>query len=167
MMRIVTPNCRIKLDEKLRDEYLEKASQLLAKIVLDFSQECVATIELSKPKKLTLIADGHIHQKISSQRSKIDNLLFFCDQLSTVMDESKYFDSWDGSMYVGDTVETDENNFWFLDELNIQYTIMSQAQINERERLSEIRQQTFIQKIKEGKSQEEILRERSQKYFDM
>jgi hypothetical protein len=167
MMRIVTPNCLIKLDEKLRDEYLESASQLLAQIVLDFGHECITTIALSKPEKLTLIADGHIHRKISSQRSKINDLLFFCDQLSTIMDESKYFGSWDGSINIRDIDETDENNFWFLDQLAIPYTILNQEQIDEREKQDEKNQQKFIQSIKNRKTQAEISEERRKNYLDM
>jgi hypothetical protein len=167
MMIIVTPNCQIKLDEKIRDEYLEKSLQLLAQIVLDFGQECVETIELSKLEKITLIANADIHSKIRSQQLKIDNLLFFCDQLSTIMDESKYFGSWDGSMYFGDTGKTDENNFWFLDQLAIPYTILTQKQIDERERQDEKNQQKFIQSIKNGITQAEISEEHRKNYLDM
>jgi hypothetical protein len=167
MLRLIVPNAWIRLDEKLRDEYLARASQLLIRTVIDFNQACTITIDLPKLEKQTLIVDGNLHRQISSQQSKIQDLLSFCHELSTVIDESKYFDIWYNCMYVGDIEGTVKENLWFLDKLNIPYTIMTEAQINERARKSEGRDLKYIEKLKAGNSQKKLHREQSQKYLDI
>jgi hypothetical protein len=167
MMRLVIENARIKLNEALRDEYLERSSRYLLYLVENFNQTCKDTIRLLPETKIDLIKNGDLRIDVKHSKSLISDLLNFQIALTVSIDELKYWNISDGYMYLGDTQKSNIDNFWFLMNLEIPYEILIVAQIDERENQRDERNQKHMQDIKQGKSLEKFSQERRKNYLDM
>jgi hypothetical protein len=128
MSYTVYHNGKISLNTISKENILLKISKLIQDKIREFNSKCL-TINFDKGNH-----KKDIHEKISTSNiyqlsEYIRTLIDFQCHVSTT---SEAIQDPNNCLYFGNTELSNKENFWFLDELQIPYEILTQEQIINR-----------------------------------